>query len=242
MPYPIRKTREQFSQNESGFDQTAQDMSSLIPFLQQPYSLLQQMATSDKDKEKIKKIWMSSETNEDKTLAVASSVDQRDIDEMKSKGFIRIVDNKDRLISLTARGKKILNEAVLDSGSSFTKSASKKLISKNSYDFGKEVLVRVNKPEKFGTKYITVKKSMIEQKGAVPQTIDNYSIKTKNEDGSYRKLSQYNDEELIKVLHLAKRILNNAHKIRIAGSTITKVPVHKIHAFAELIMKELNRE
>ena len=240
MPFPIRKVRDQMGEASAGTDLVAQDLSSLIPFMQQPFSLLQQMIFSEKDKAKIKNIWLSSEAKEDKSMIVSASIPQRDIDEMNSRGLIDILDRDDRHISLTEQGSKLLNESVLTTKSSFTKSASKKLVSKNSYDFGDEVLVKVNHPEKFGARYITLGKEKFADRKSVPQTIDDYNVSTTNEDGSIRNISEYTDEELIKVLHLSKRIINNGHHIAIAGNALSTVPVHRLKSFAEVILKELN--
>jgi len=76
-------------------------------------------------------------------------------------------------------------------------------------------------------------------KKAKPQTIDSYNIETKA-NGKYKKLKDYKEEDLIKVLHLAKTIVDNSHKIVVASSDLQNVPVHRIKYFSEVIMKELN--
>lgn len=243
MPFPIKKVKDQTGEYKESLGKDpseAQELSTLIPMLNQPYSLLSQMVYGDKDKDKVKNIWLSSESKEDKSLVVSSSIPQKEIDELKSRGLAEEISGQKRHIMLTDRGMKLLNEAVLNSNSSFTKSASKKMVLKNSYDFGDEVLVRVNHPEKFGARYITLSKDKFAEKKAVPRTIEDYNVRTHNEDGSERKLSEYTDEELIKVLHLAKNIIKNKEKYILANNNINNVPVHRIRSFAETIVKELN--
>jgi len=238
MPYPIRKTKDQMQENVK-----AQDYSNLTPFLQQPMSLLQDILLGDSDKESIRSIWLKSEARDDKIVKVSSSVSSKEIDMLVSKGFVEYIDKDNKIIAFTERGSKILKESILNNENtsfSFTKKASNELLLKNVYDFGEEVLVRINHPEKFGTRYVTMHKSKIANKG-IPKKIVDYNIATKKDDGSYKELPDYSDEELIKVLHLAKRIISNHQEIRTANKSISSLPINRIKSFAEVIMRELDK-
>ena len=190
---------------------------------------------NDSDKDSLKKIWATSETVGDGLLKISSDAVQiSDIVRLKSKGYI--YDNGEN-IELTASGKKMLKEVILSEDSSFTKVATKKLIANNAYDFDDSLLIRIKHAEKVGAKYISVPKKKFANIN--PQTIDNYNIETRDPEGNSRKISSYNDTELIKVLHLTKRIIKNAAKItEQCGQT---VPVNRIKAFSDLIMERLNK-
>jgi len=238
MPYPIRKIKDQMQESVK-----AQDYSNLIPFLQQPMSLLQDLVLGESDKESIRSIWLKSEARDEKIVKVSSSVPDKEIDSLVSKGFVEYIDKDNKIISFTERGSKILKESILNNENtsfSFTKKASNELLLKNVYDFGEEVLVRINHPEKFGARYITMKKSKIASKG-VPQKISDYNVATKKDDGSYKDISDYSEEDLIKVLHLAKRVIKNHQEIRTANKTISSLPINRIKSFAETVMIELDK-
>jgi hypothetical protein len=240
MPLPINRNRDIYNPPPKV---EAQDLSSLIPFLQNPFGLLSQIVYGDNDKKALKEIWLNSSTKEDKSMVVSSSVDEEKIRDLNSRGLLEIDPHQPGVVKLTREGTKLLNQTILSDEKcavSFTKKASKDLVSKNSYDFGKEVLVRLNNSERYGFKYIAVKKSEFKGKSK-PIVIDDYNIKTRDELGRFRPLSSYSESELIKVLHLAKRIIENHQSIRLAGAKVRHVPIHRIKGFAEEILQELNK-
>jgi hypothetical protein len=233
MPLPIRKV-----QDESSVDERLKiegDWTTLLPMLRSPLMVLQ-FPTNEQEKTALKNLWLHSHTEGD-ILKVADNVSEQDLALLRSKGLIT---TEEQDVQLTDFGKKTLKAAILDDErSSFTKKASKQLLSKNSYDFGADVLVRLKHPDKFGTKYITISKKSFAKKDILPIDIKQYSIATKKEDGSYKTLHDYSDDELIHVLHLAKRVVGESSKIALAGPACY-VPVNRIKAFAEMIMGELN--
>lgn len=231
-PYPIKKVTEQTEvpTNES------QNIVNLLPLLQLPMFGLQDILNSSKDKEIIKKIWYACDTVEQGKLRVSSKVSKDDVNALKAHGLIDVSND---VIAFTDKGMKLLRESILnDEKSSLTKTASKTLISKNSWDFGEEVLVKINHPEKFGSKYIRIAKSNFANKS---QQILEYKIATRKPDGNYRDIKDYSEKELIQVLHLAKNIINNRTKVKFAANEIAAaIPINRIKAFAEMILKELN--
>lgn len=239
MPYPIQKNKEQGMIDPLKESQMIGD---LFPLIQSPYSLLQQLIFTDKDKTSLKKVWLASETKDNKIMKVSSNVDS-DLYELKARGLIEFIDEKDKVISLTSHGEKLLKESILnDEKSSFTKQASKDMVLKNAYDFGDEILVRITHPENFGNqRYIIMDKKKFASKGK-PQSISNYNnIKTKKSNGSFKKINEYSEKELIEVLHLAKKIINNSHKILTASKdSLHSIPINRIKSFSEIIIKELN--
>ena len=241
MPFPIRKNQDSYNAPEV----EAQDLSSLIPLLNNPMGLLQQIVHGGQDRKDLKDIWLNSETKEDKSLIVSSSIDGSKIQNLKNKGLLKIEASEPVVIRFTKEGTRLLNESILSDEKcsvSFTKQASKELVDKNSYDFGEEVLVKLNHPEKYGsTKYISVKKENFKKK-ASPIKINSYDIKTRDENGEYRTLDSYSEEELIQILHLSKNIIDNQHNIRIAGNSIKNIPIHRIKNFAQFVLEKLNEK
>lgn len=241
MPQKIHTNKEM-----EDFSRNSQDISSLIPFILNPYNILQQFAYGEEDRKKLKDIWLSSDSDEHEVMTVESSVLQQDLDQLQQRGLIKYVDGLGKKIQFTSEGKGLLRESILSdevTSYSFTKKASRDLFSRNSYDFGNEVLIKLHNPEKYGIKYIAVTKDQYKKSGKngeKPQPVDDYNINTKDNNGNYKKLSDYTDEELIKVLHLSKRIIDNHQSIRLANNSLTSVPIHRIKSFSELIMKELN--
>lgn len=236
-PFPIRKNSEEIPMSNEFVKEPvmAQDFYNLFPFIEHLFGLNE----GDKsEKNNLKEIWLHSSSVGDNTMQIGESIDKKKVESLKSKGLLSGVGDRYRL---TEKGSKLLRDAILnDEQSSFTKEASSKMISKSSYDFGDYVLVKVQNPEKFGARYVNVKKSVFAKKNLQPISMNEYKIATTNEDGSYKKLSEYSDYELIQVLHLAKRITDNANKIILAGNVIGNVPVHKIKNFAVKILEELN--
>jgi len=238
-PFPINRV------NESMVDGTkeAQGLNfnvNLIPMLQRPLLFLKDILDNSNDRTALKNIWLKSKANLNNELEVPHTVSQQELDQLRIKGFI---DGEGRIIKITERGKKLISESILtDETSSFTKTASKKMIAKNSYDFGTEVLIRINDAEKFGTKYVSIPKQALENQDIRPRKIKAYKIVTKCEDGSFKKLSDYTEPELIQILHLAKKIIDEHKDIKIDanGLKMAKIPVHRIKSFAEIILKELN--
>lgn len=234
MAIPIRKVKEEFEvkANDSGFD-----LNILIPFLNNSPSLIGSFH-SESDKKLLTGIWKKSEIIDSDTIKVADDISKQDISLLKAKGLVDS-DGGDT-ISFTEYGKKILKESILGEESSFTKTASKQMISCNSYDFGKDVLVKVQHPKNFGAKYINIAKSSFAKKNIIPMQITDYKICTAKKDGTPKEFKDYTDEELIKVLHMAKKVLNNTSKIALAAKQ--PIPIHRIKAFSEMIMEEINKE
>lgn len=240
MPLPINRNQESYNQEPS---KEAQDLSSLIPLLQNPFGLLAQVIHGDDDRKALKEIWLNSSAKEDKSMVISSSVDQGKVRELSSRGLLEVDPHQPEVVKLTREGTKLLNETILSDEKcavSFIKKASKDLVSKNSYDFGEEVLVKINHPERYGFKYLAVKKNEFKGK-ARPIAIEGYNLQTRDESGNLKPLSSYSDLELVQVLHLAKRIIDNHQGIRLAGQKVIHVPVHRIKGFAEEILQELNR-
>jgi len=235
MPIPISKVQDRNGFCESQFNPT--ELTNLLPLMLHPMLMFQDVGANKAEKEAVKQVWLNSSDLGENKIEITSGVLNKHLGLLESKGFIR---GEGKVFEFTSSGKKLLKESILDDEeSAFSKQASKQLVAKNSYDFGKEVLIRVNHPEKFGAKYITLPKKIFSKKKIKSQDISDYKIATKDEKGELRSISSYTDEELITVLHLARNVIINASKIAIASGQ--SVPVHRIKAFAEMIMTELNK-
>ena len=236
-PLPIRKHKDEvpmISEKISEQPIVAQEFFSLFPIIEHLFGL----KDNKEDKQALKKLWLHSSSLGDNTIQVGEAIDKTMVKDLSTKGLISGVDGRYRL---TERGSKLLGDAILnDEKSSLTKKASKKMISKSSYDFGDHVFVKVHDPEKFGARYVGINKSTFAKKKIQPTVIDKYKIATRKEDGTFKQLSEYSDEELIHVLHLAKKIIDNSHKIVISGKEMKSVPIHQIKNFALKILEELN--
>ncbi len=239
---PVNDRRESISDKQ-------QDIYNLLPLMMNPIAILQDSLSSKKDKEAVREIWLKSETLDDGRLKVNASIADRDIFELISKGLI---DGDGRIVSFTVKGEKMLKESILSDETSalqkkasLFKKASKKLVAKNSYDFGDEVLIRTENKERFGTRYINIPKSAFAAKTkAEPREIDQYKIATRNESGDYKDLKDYSEDELIQTLHLAKNLILNhrdvSNKLAQTGDFLRLVPVNRLKSFSILIMEELN--
>lgn len=238
MPFPINKNSDEIKNHTK----ESQDFSSIIEMLRNPYSLLREISYGDIEKKAIKEVWINSEAKEDKTIKIGSVIEDQKIKNLQSKGLIKVIDEKNKIVAFTDSGKKLLNEAILSeekTSFSFTKKASKELLSKNSYDFGNEVFVKINHPEIHGTKYVSLNKKIYKGSGK-PQIIEDYKISTKSENGTNKSIKDYSENELIQILHLAKKIIDNHHEIRVAGEKIINIPIHRIKSFSQEILEELN--
>jgi hypothetical protein len=234
MPLPINKVKDNMSVKESNNDNF--DLLNLIQI--SPMFLLGFQNSNSEEKKALNDIWLYSEDMGNDRIKLSNKISNKTISMLKSRGFIKGDGN---IIQITESGKKALKESILnDENSSFTKTASKKLIAKNSYDFGHEVLVRLNNADKFGTRYICLSKKYFSKSNLIAKNISKYTISAKNEDGSYKKLKDYNEEELIQILHMAKNVINNITKIAMTENP-QYVPVHRLKEFCEIIMSELNR-
>ena len=235
MPVPINKVREEMSEVKANDGNTG----NMIPFLDlNPFFSLIHSESSQKDRETIKEIWLTSTSLDNGKLKVASSISQQEISLLRTRGLIT---GDDGIIEFTETGKKLLREAILDDEeSSLVKEASKQLMSKNSYDFGKEVLVKAKHPEKFGTKYIAIDRKAFSENDMIPSPVEPYQIETHKDNGSEKTLKDYGNKELIHVLHLAKKIISNASRLALIENK--PIPVHRIKTFAEIVMSELNSE
>jgi hypothetical protein len=235
-PIPIRKVKD-LDQIESQFNQD--ELMRLIPMIPMNTLMYLQEGLNDnkEEKEAVKKIWMNSQDIENNKIRLNSEIPSETVAFLKTRGLIRGDGN---VFEFTSSGKKVLRKSILDDEEcSFCKQASKQMISKNSYDFGNEVLVRVKNSKKFGTKYISVPRKLFANRKVTPKVPD-YNIATRKNNGEFKTINDYSDEELISVLHIAKRIIKNASKIsREMGRT---VPVNRIKAFSEIIMSKLNEE
>lgn len=237
-PLPIRKNNEDQPLNDKSNDFSAsifaQDSFNLMPFLEQLYN----MGSNSEDKKILKELWVNSKSLGRNMIEVNAGFNENYIKSLKTNGIIEGSGNK---FTITSKGSKLLRDAILtDEQSSLTKKASKKMISKSSYDFGDKVLVRVAHPEKFGVNYATVDKSAFENKNIEPRKIVEHKIATRKQNGSEKELKDFTDEELITSLHLAKTIIENSQNIRVSGSKFVDVPVSKYKKFSEDIMRELN--
>lgn len=242
MPAPITPVNDRFDDPYSKSEKKA-DWIQLLPLFVSPNNILQDYMVNDKDRESLKDVWLKSMSKHDGSLAVESSVSDQELRILKSRGLIEGVG---REVKLTQKGSKVLSESILDGEqSSFVRQASKKLIARNSYDFGDEVLVRINNKDKFGVRYVAVSKEAFSKRKASPIEITDYDINTKNQDGSDKSLSDYSDLELIKILHLARRIVSNKSEIckqALLNKTykFASFPANRIKAFASLVLEELN--
>jgi len=236
-PLPIRKNNDEIPMTNERIQEpvVAQEFFNLFPFIEHLFGL------SDRNKEEkqnIKELWLHSSSLGDNTIQVGKSIDNKVVESLRVKGLISGTGDRYRL---TERGSKLLRDAILnDEKFSLTKEASKKMISKSSYDFGDYVFVKVQNPEKFGARYVNISKSTFARKNLEPTAIDEYKISTRKNDGSLKELSDYSDEELIHIIHLSKRITDNCHNIVISGNKIANVPINKIKSFAIKILEELN--
>lgn len=236
MPIPINKVNyDNFGKKQSQFDMS--ELMNLIPLIQiNPNILKGETKEHERDKDEIKKIWLNSSDLGNDKIEINPSVSERAVENMQLKGYI---EGNKGIYKITNDGKRVLKEAILeDEESEFCKQASKQMVSKNSYDFGEEVLVKVNHPERFGARYITIPRKVFSNKKLKPIQVKSSEIKTRKSDGSLKELKDYSDEELIKVLHLSKKIIKNASKI--AEQKGINVPVNRIRCFADFIMDELN--
>ena len=235
MPLPIRKVKDEVMMQES----QKFDLDNLLPFLQlSPFLILGMPQSNPVEKKALKELWLHSEDIGEDKIRISAKIPQQDVSMLRAKGFLKGDGN---VAQFTELGKKALKEAILnDEQSAFTKEASKSLISKNSYDFGEDVLVRINHPEKFGARYITIPKRAIKDKKMSPKKIESYKIATRSADGSYRDISEYTEEDLVSVLHLAKSIIKNASILALAGEKPQYIPVNRLKEFSELIIEELN--
>jgi len=236
-PLPIRKNSEEtltFAE-EMKNPTIAQDFFNLFPIIEHLFGTKE---SNIEEKKALKDIWLHSSSIGDNIIQIGSNIDKNSLDILKTKGFLNGIGDK---YQLTDRGSKLLRDAILnDEKFSITKKASKKMISKNSYDFGDYVLAKVNDSQKFGARYINIDKKIFAKKNIKPIVIEDYKISTKKLDGTEKSLSDYSDEDLIKVLHLAKKVTDNSHNIVISGSKMSTVPVHKIKDFATKVLRELN--
>jgi len=243
-PFPIIPVNDRRREPEN----FKQDITGLIPILVNPLTVLQDYLNLGNDKSKLKDIWLKSEAQEDGTIKVTSSISDRDLWELKGRGLI---DGDGRIVSFTDKGKKILKESILNDENSslskkasFVKKASKKLVSKNSYDFGNEVLVRISDKEKFGTRYVTIVKSAFKDSKTSPKEIDEYTFSPRFDNGVPKQLKNFSEEELVQILHISKNIISNKDKIIknlvAEGSLTNSVPIHRIKAFMAEVMEELN--
>ena len=233
MPFPINKINDEMNYNNRV---ESQDFSNILPFLELT-DIFSGMINSagEMEKKAIIDIWLHGEENNDK-IKPPKNISQQDLDLLKNKGFI---EGDSKYIKFTESGKKILKQSILDDEkSTLTKSASKKMMNKNSYDFGNEVLVKINHPERIGARYIAIDKKEFNKRNIIPNKIKKYEIATKKENGEWKKLKEYSDQELIHTLHLAKRIIKDSSKIALASKQY--VPVHRLKRFSEIIMEEIN--
>lgn len=247
---------------------TAQDMTVIIPLLQNPFVSLQSATNQDVEKKLLKKIWLESKSIGNNAVKIGSSISENDLRDLRQKGLIEadFTDNQ-KIVKFTDRGSKLLRDAILSESSDYkfssskqlrktaeaqdigvlkrkyqwknvmTKRASKEIVSKNSYDFGDEVLVRVKDVKKFGTKYISIKKAIFEKNGKIAQKVEPKNLEIKKD------LSLYSDEDLIKMLYMAKNIVSNQNKIwEKKASTGEIVSIRKIRKLATVILEELNSE
>lgn len=246
MPFPIIPVKQ--TDRRDGPDESRQDISGLIPILVNPLTILQDFLNINNDKGRLKEVWLKSESQDDGSVRVASDIPERELWELKCKGLI---DGDGRVVSFTEKGKKILKDAILgDEKSSFSKKASlvkkasRKLVAKNSYDFGNEVLVRVSNKEKYGTRYITISKKAFEESKTTAKRIDEYKVASHFDSGKPKSLKDYSEEELVQVLHLAKNVISNSKEITrglsAQGALNNGVPSHRIKAFVAKVMEELN--
>jgi hypothetical protein len=234
MPLPINKVKDTATEAQT-FDQG--DLNALIPFMQnQPLFILLEPMAGKKEKEAMKEMWLKSTDLGNERVSVADTMSQQNLSLLRSKGLIQ---GDGDVYEFTQSGKKVLKESILnEEESSFCKQASKQLVSKNSYDFGDEILVRVSHREKFGTRFISIPKKSFSGKNINPITFGSYDINTRAASGEHKEINEYTDEELVQVLHLSKKIVSNSGAISLASKSA--VPVHKIRAFAEMIMSEIN--
>jgi hypothetical protein len=234
MPLPIQKVKDI---NMESYSIDPANLNSIIPLLQtQPIFVLFESNSNKKEKEAMKKIWLNSKDVGGNKVEISSEIPIQDLALLEGRGYIKGAGN---LFEITQSGKKVLKESILEEEeSSFCKKASKDLVSKNSFDFGDEVLVRVSHPEKFGAKYITISKRAFSKKKIKPITFNSYSIKTKKADLTPKCIADYSEEELVQVLHLSKKIIDNASIIALAAKSA--IPVNRIKAFADMVMEEIN--
>jgi hypothetical protein len=245
MPLPIQPVNQNKKEEP---DNKPTSMFDLLQMVMNPITVLQDSLLTNRDKVAIKDVWLKSEALDNGKLKVDASITDRDLLELIGRGLI---EGSGRVVSFTTKGEKVLKEAILNDEvsalqkkASLIKKASKKLVAKNSFDFGDEVLVRTESKERLGTRYISIPKKAFLAKGNFsPMEIDSYDISTRK-DGKYKKLKDYSENELIKVLHLAKSIIANHKDISVKlasnGKFANIVPINRLKAFATFIMEELN--
>ena len=222
MVQPINKVSEEMTYQAQG---VVDDLGGLFQFFQiNPYMLNGNVEKDSTDKKALKEIWMTSKSVEGDKMKVSPNITQESMASLKNSGYIT---GNDSIVEITEFGKRALKEYILDEEvSSFTKKASKQLISKNSYDFGDDVLVKVKHPEKFGAKYVSVSKKSFAKKKMQPMVIDSYNIQTRTASGKVKDLADYSEKELIAVLHLTKKIIKNASTLSL--QTQKSVPVNRL--------------
>jgi len=235
MPLPISKVKERDRQCEAQFDPA--ELMNILPLIQlNPVMLVQEKQHNRKERDAIREVWLNSSDVNGDQMEITPGVSNTSLAFLQSKGFIK---GDGKRYKFTANGRRLLKEAILeDEQSEFCKQASKQLVSKNSYDFGNEVLVRVNDPEKFGARYVCLSKKVFAKKNMKPKNMDEYVLATRTESGDLKGMRDYSDEDLIAVLRLAKKIIKNASTI--SARTGKSVPVNRIKAFSKMVMSELN--
>lgn len=237
MPIPINKNQE--NQNLKDIDvkniTTSQDLFNMFPIFD---SFKGVELCTPKDKKDLKEIWKKSKSVGENKLEIPEKM-MLYASPLITKGLLK-KDGEN--VQLTEKGAKILRDSILNNEeSSLTKQASKKLIAKNSYDFGEEVLVRVAN-KKIESRYAIVpKKNYLKKNKCTPRSVNSINLKTRKSNGEYKNISDYSDEELIKVLHVAKKVVENSNKIAMSSDKIKHVPVHRIKEFSNNIFHELNR-
>ena len=227
MSIPIRSAKKTTESQFQTVDKN--DLSNIFDILNIP--------SNSRWKESLYNVWSKSKSIGGDRVQVSKSTSPLDVSKLVSRGYLRKTDDSN-VYEISSDAKSVIKESILESEYSFTKEASKQLVAKNSYDFGKEVLVKISDPKQVGAKYITIDKKVFARKNLKPITIAEYNIQTRKDDGSLKDLKDYTDKELVHVLHLAKRIVKNASSI--AEKETSYVPVNRIKSFSQIIMKELN--
>lgn len=237
MPLPISKVNERDRKCEAQFDPA--ELMNLLPLIQlNPVMILQDRQENKKERDAVKEMWLNSSDVDGHRVKVTAGVSNKTLSFLKSKAYIK---GNDDLYEFTDSGRRVLKESILnDEESEFCKQASRQLVSNKSYDFGEEVLIKVNHPEKFGAKYISMSKAIFDKRKMKAKDMDDHAIETRKEDGELKELKDYSDEDLIAVLSLTKKVIKNASKISFA--TGRAVQVNRIKAFADMIMTEINSD
>jgi hypothetical protein len=188
MPIPISKVKDTMVESQTSIDL------SILPLLKLPTSFILLNSVNNKaDREAIKKVWLHSD-DEGGKMRIKADVSKQDISLLQSKGYLKTEGDA---FEFTTAGKDLLKKSILDDEkSALTKTASKKMMAKNSYDFGDEVLVKVNHPERFGTRYLSISRIAFNKKGMIPRSPE-YNFATAKSDGSKKQLGDYTDQELV---------------------------------------------